>query len=669
MFFYKFEGRLKENTISEICEHRPALIRSISYYTNDFNVSDDFYIFVSALDKDSVSIALITRNNTPPYDHLKDYLKNLPIEAEDFIIDEITIDTISDMIHAASSNKMISKQQKIANKFDIEKVSRGINFGENFCEEISSKEALLSSVEKYAMAETLTPEIERIYAGAKNIHASGHPVHYIVECDDPDTRREVYKSVLDALYTNNRLESKRYAFLNFSPSSSYSPIAYNALYKLCSGGAIVVRYMKNTPDDEYEYEDEDCSIGEYKMIENICQMAKLYRHSVLTVICLPRGCEKLKSSFYENLGTMSFIEIKEDFIKNEKATELLASFAKENHVRADKKLYERIQSDEPYLVSDLRIIFDEWYNEKLKNSIYPQYKDVAVAKRNVSNAKPVGSAFKELDEMIGLGEAKQVIKKAINYYKMQGIYEEKGVKRDNPAMHMIFSGNPGTAKTTVARLFARIMRENKLLSKGHLVEVGRADLVGKFVGWTAKIVKSKFKEALGGVLFIDEAYSLVDERGGLYGDEAINTIVQEMENHRSELVVIFAGYPDKMEQFLAQNPGLRSRIAFHVPFADYNSEELCKIAEMMSKKNGMKIDEDAYIKLEKLFDSAKEQTDFGNGRYVRNIFEQAKMNQASRLLQRENIDDFTTDEIITITSDDIIAPPSVTKFEKKRIGF
>ena len=232
---------------------------------------------------------------------------------------------------------------------------------------------------------------------------------------------------------------------------------------------------------------------------------------------------------------------------------------------------------------------------------------------------------------------------------------------------MIFSGNPGTAKTTVARLFARIMRENRLLSKGHLVEVGRGDLVGKYVGWTAPLIKDKFKAASGGVLFIDEAYSLVDDRGGSFGDEAINTIVQEMENHRADVVVIFAGYPDKMEGFLQKNPELRSRIAFHVPFADYDSKELCEIANMISKKNGMKIDQNALDKLEKAFDIARTATDFGNGRYVCNIFEQAKMNQASRLLEK-NFDSITTDEVLTITADDIIIPKQ-TKCEKRRIGF
>ena len=163
-----------------------------------------------------------------------------------------------------------------------------------------------------------------------------------------------------------------------------------------------------------------------------------------------------------------------------------------------------------------------------------------------------------------------------------------------------------------------------MLSKGQLIEVGRADLVGKYVGWTAPTVKSKFKAALGGVLFIDEAYSLVEDRDGLYGDEAINTIVQEMENHRDDVVVIFAGYPDKMEGFLQKNP-------------------------------------------ETLFDAARQQSDFGNGRYVRNILEQARMSQATRLMEAD-FDSITTEDVVTIKAEDI-AEPKAKPQEKRRIGF
>lgn len=235
-------------------------------------------------------------------------------------------------------------------------------------------------------------------------------------------------------------------------------------------------------------------------------------------------------------------------------------------------------------------------------------------------------------------------------------------------MHMVFTGNPGTAKTSVARLFARIMRENGLLSRGRIVECGRGDLVGKYVGWTAQIIQKKFMEARGGVLFIDEAYSLVDDREGSFGDEAINTIVQEMENHRDDVVVIFAGYPDKMEQFLQKNPGLRSRIAFHVPFADYSARNLCDIARLIAKKKGLTLSEDACEKLYHVFDAARSERDFGNGRFARNVVERAKMAQASRLLTMD-VEALSSRDVTTISAADITLPDLAHKQPPRTIGF
>ena len=161
------------------------------------------------------------------------------------------------------------------------------------------------------------------------------------------------------------------------------------------------------------------------------------------------------------------------------------------------------------------------------------------------------------------------------------------------------------------------MKGNDLLPRGELYEVGRADLVGKYVGWTAKNVKERFREARGGVLFIDEAYSLVDDKGGLYGDEAINAIVQEMENHRNDTVDIFAGYPDKMEEFLARNPGLRSRIAFHVPFPDYSTEELYQICSPIAGQRGLSLDSGTQAALLPIMERVREQGDFGNDMHQR----------------------------------------------------
>ena len=667
MFFYKLQGVCEECVNHDERQAKRELARRIALGTAEYNNNNNnTFLFVSDIVEEIVTIGLITKDFIHPIKAAKSFATSLGLDIQDVTVDEITLGKMEHLLNSANRCDFIEDDDDVLEQFELHKITgrmaRNLLYGENLTRDAVEKEELLTNAKKYFMMETLVPEIERIYAGKKNVKATGHPVHYIVECADRDTRREIYKTLLDGLYANFRLDSRRYVFLDFRPGENYSQMAYDVLYKVCRGGAVVVRYLAG--DDS---EEDGRAGGERETIENICEMAKRYRNEVLTVICLPRECKKVKPLFYEHLGTMAFVEIREDFIKSEDARDFLSTLASERHIRTDKKLFATIENDKIYLATELRGVFDEWYNRKLKSVVYPQYKDIEVARKEVVKSKPQGSAYDELMEMIGLAEAKQVIKKALNYYKMQKLYEEKGVKRSNPAMHMIFSGNPGTAKTTVARLFARIMRENGLLSRGHLVEVGRGDLVGRYVGWTAQIVQAKFKEAIGGVLFIDEAYSLVDDRDGSYGDEAINTIVQEMENHRADVVVIFAGYPDKMEGFLAKNPGLRSRIAFHVPFADYDSSELCQIADMISRKTGMTIDKDAYEKHTKACDIAKANEDFGNGRYVRNVFEQAKMNQASRLLEKD-FEAITTDEITTITADDIVIPEA-TKPQKRRIGF
>ena len=214
------------------------------------------------------------------------------------------------------------------------------------------------------------------------------------------------------------------------------------------------------------------------------------------------------------------------------------------------------------------------------------------------------------------------------------------------------------------------MRENSILSSGHLVELGRADLVGKFVGWTAQIVKQKFKEANGGVLFIDEAYSLADGDHGSFGEEAINTIVQEMENNRDDLIVIFAGYPNEMKTFLDTNPGLRSRIAFHIDFPDYSTDELCEIARHISASSGVTLSEGAVEKLATLFEQARTESDFGNGRFVRNVIEQSKMNLASRVITMD-ADKITKKILTTIEAEDVVIPQIKKSANQtvRRIGF
>ncbi len=294
--------------------------------------------------------------------------------------------------------------------------------------------------------------------------------------------------------------------------------------------------------------------------------------------------------------------------------------------------------------------------------------DIGMLHEGTQEERAAGTAKKELEALIGLSSAKKVIHKAIANYKLKKLCMERGIQKENVSLHMVFTGNPGTAKTTVARLFAEIMKDEKVLPTGNFVEVGRAELVGDHVGSTALLVKWKFKEAQGGVLFIDEAYSLCDGYENGFGDEAINTLVQEMENHRDDVIVVFAGYPEPMKQFLDRNPGMLSRIAFHVEFEDYSTDELCGITKLMLTKKQMKITDTALEKLKENYESVRENNDYGNGRYVRKILEEAEMNLAERILKLEEAK-ITTELLSTIEACDIPELCENNLPVKKPIGF
>ncbi len=666
MLFYKFQGIVTTEQPDESDRRaRREYARTVMIKSERFNekYAKGSYYFISSEFDGIVDGGVITERSKNLEETIEKYLTTVGMPLKDIEITEITLNNINSMLETSRRQSYIEDEDEVLEKFDLDRLlsRNSIEFGENIITKLE-KDEIVDATNKYLMSETLLPEIERIYEGKACSGVSGHPVHYMLQTDSPEIRRETYKILLSALYDNGRLSSRRYTFWNVRPGESFSLMSYDTLYRTCNGGTIIVRYLSN--DD---VTDTDRAFGDNDTIEDLCEAAKRYRNKVLTIFCLPRESTKARSLFFENLGSMSLVELKEDLISGEKTIAFLKEIAKKNHIRADKQLFAKLDDNKEYHASELQTVFEEWYNNKLKSVVYPQYKSICTVEHQSMKAKPKGSAYDELDAMIGLSQAKEVIHKALNYYKMQKLYKERGIKSERPAMHMIFSGNPGTAKTTVARLFARIMRENGLLSSGHLVEVGRGDLVGKYVGWTAQTVQEKFKAARGGVLFIDEAYSLADEGRGSFGDEAINTIVQEMENNRDNMVVIFAGYPDKMKGFLQKNPGLSSRIAFHVSFDDYSTDELCRIAKLIGKNNGMRLSDKAMDKLGEIFDVARKDSDFGNGRYVRNVFEQARLNQASRLMKGD-IDAISDEDISTITHEDIIIPERKNA-EKTKIGF
>lgn len=668
MKFLKVEG-IKTDTNRTEQKDRHVMreqARKIALKTDMFNrkLRQKAFFYVSDTSEEAVRIGVILREHIDVHHRLETFLQAIAINLKDTCLEEVTLNTERHMLQIASRNEYIDDDDEVLEQFGLDKLTnrfgRSIKFGENILEEWN-KASIYANADRFLVGNTLIPELDRIYTGSHYTGMTGHPVHYMVQTDDRDTRQSICHLLLQALYANHRLSNKRYTFLDFRPGEDFSAAAYDDLYKSNIGGAVTVRYLA---DDDTEEEYAACG---HETIEVLCETMKKYRHQVLTVFCLPRECTNARDIFYENLGNSSIVELKEEFVSGEHAERFLKMLAKDQNIRTDKRLFAFLEEDKGYLAPDLHNLFDNWYNSKLKTVIYPQYREIATTKQKSVKASPKGPAYEELMDMIGLTEAKKVIRQALDYYKAQKLFADKGMALDRPAMHMVFTGNPGTAKTTVARLFAQLMRENNLLSKGTFIEVGRGDLVGKYVGWTAPTIQKKFKAAQGGVLFIDEAYSLVEDRDGSFGDEAINTIVQEMENHRKEVVVIFAGYPDKMEGFLKKNPGLRSRIAFHVPFSDYDTKELCAIADRIAAKKGLVLTSEASDKLSVVFEAAKAESDFGNGRYVRNVMEKARMAQASRLLTMD-VDAVSTKDIMTIYAEDIEMPVSDSK-AKRTIGF
>lgn len=272
-----------------------------------------------------------------------------------------------------------------------------------------------------------------------------------------------------------------------------------------------------------------------------------------------------------------------------------------------------------------------------------------------------------LDELIGLTDVKEQVKKIEAYARMKQDMEASGNKTAQMVLNMEFVGNPGTAKTTVARILAGIFHEMGLLSTEEIIEVGRTDLVGLYIGHTADQVRNVFRKAKGRLLFIDEAYSLSDDRKGSFGDEAINTIVQEMENHRQETIVIFAGYRNEMEEFFSRNPGLRSRTPFKIEFGDYSPEEMERIVELEAGKRGFTLQEQAKDKVADICGDSKSAENAGNGRFCRNLLEKAILNYAFRVYGHESTE---TDRDCVLTDADFTAEGLLeTKKETAPLGF
>jgi Holliday junction resolvasome RuvABC ATP-dependent DNA helicase subunit len=265
-------------------------------------------------------------------------------------------------------------------------------------------------------------------------------------------------------------------------------------------------------------------------------------------------------------------------------------------------------------------------------------------------ARPLEELLAELDELIGLDEVKARVHLVADMLEVQRLRGERGLPTIETSHHLVFTGNPGTGKTTVARLLAQIYRTLGVVARGHLVEADRAGLVAGYVGQTAPLVTKVFDQADEGMLFIDEAYTLSRGSEADFGREAIDQIVKLMEDRRDRVVLVVAGYPEEMEQFLSTNPGLRSRFPTVIDFPDYSTEQIVQIVDAIGAKQQYRLDEAGRAKLAAVLDTTPRTKGFGNARVGRNLYEAAITRHASRVMR---LSDRSDEVLSTLTADDV----------------
>ncbi len=300
--------------------------------------------------------------------------------------------------------------------------------------------------------------------------------------------------------------------------------------------------------------------------------------------------------------------------------------------------------------------FNTKVNEASANGVRPATKDKVsdseeADTKNEEPKEPEEDPMETLDKLIGLDTIKSDVKELTNFVKIQKTRKDAGLKSVPVSLHLVFTGNPGTGKTTVARIISKLYKNIGVLSKGQLVETDRSGLVAGYVGQTAIKTQELIKKAMGGVLFIDEAYAL-SQKDDAFGQEAIDTILKAMEDHRDDLVVIVAGYTEPMEKFINSNPGLKSRFNKYIEFPDYTIDELMDIFDMNCKKYDYVIEDDTKQHVKELISQRKlaSNGNFANAREIRNLFEEIITNQASRIA---GIEDLKPEDMMKITNDDL----------------
>jgi len=388
----------------------------------------------------------------------------------------------------------------------------------------------------------------------------------------------------------------------------------------------------------------------YEIRESATSVAKKYDHSALTKLHILYG---IRRRFPDQLNSLNLEDIEKEISKLPRVPS--ASLGVTEEV---EELLSGIQYPQQALELATSLSLSLLGLKLEENPVPVAATAVAVEEEQLT----LDQSLERLNKLIGLSEVKSQVSKLINVHQANNIRSDQGLPKVPVGLHCVFTGSPGTGKTTVARYLADMYFSIGLLPSRHVHEVDRSALVAGYVGQTALKVQEAVERAKGGVLFIDEAYSLSADSGAGFGDEAISTLVKAMEDNRDNLAIIVAGYKEPMKQFIESNQGLKSRFQNYIHFSDYSSEELLKIFDELCHSHKMEISESAKIDLLEHIEDAKPQGDQGNARYVRNLFEKMYLNMSHRAAEDGNID---LHEILKFESVDI---PKVEE-RKQALGF
>lgn len=503
-----------------------------------------------------------------------------------------------------------------------------------------------------------------------------HPCHYLCVLPKGDDGSAALNALLASLHQSKRVLRNTYCWWDCDDADDM--MFLNEAYPLLDGGAMVIGRpsfllgCRSRWSPELDMDDWDESTA-----RSISRLCNLWRNRVLTIFLLDGEEPAFIQRFQKDVLHLLPMRKLEPVAMDDTQLDAVIHSSSLSHgiVFDDVRVHPLRQWLAAHPNNDaqqVKLWIDGYFDQVQIERHWPQYGQDAHAwlatLLPTPVAAPANNAIEELHQLIGLDNVKHLVRQASDFFLVQKQKRELGLQTPSPCMHMAFYGNPGTAKTTVARLIGQIFRQHGLLKNGELYEVGRADLVGKYIGWTAPTVKTKIKKAEGSVLFIDEAYSLLDDKRGLYGDEAINTLVQEMENVREHTVIILAGYPDPLRQMIASNPGLQGRIAFHVDFPNYSIDELLQILALKAQQQGLVITDGVLQGLHPYLEQIRHLPDFANGRVIRNLLEQALMAQASRL---RRVGEVSREDYAQLLWEDFhgAAEGFISKEDHKVIGF